>query len=68
MGDRVEDHRLGGIGLPRSLGLGTARGRAFALIRGGGPEVDGWLRTLFGRVFGVVAVAMAAISTQAQIT
>jgi hypothetical protein len=38
------------------LGLG-----AVALIRGGGPEVDGWLRAVFGRVFGVVAVAMAAI-------
>jgi len=38
------------------LGLG-----AVALLRGGGPEVHGWLRTLFGRVFGVVAVAMAAI-------
>ena len=38
------------------LGLG-----AIALISGDGPEVDGWLRTLFGQVFGVVAVAMAAI-------
>ena len=38
------------------LGLG-----AVALIRGGGPEVDGWLRALFGRVFGVVAVGMAAV-------
>jgi hypothetical protein len=32
-----------------------------ALIRGGGPEVDGWLRAVFGRVFGVVAIAIAAI-------
>jgi hypothetical protein len=38
------------------LGLGIV-----TLIRGGGPEVDGWLRAIFGRVFGVVAVAMAAI-------
>jgi hypothetical protein len=38
------------------LGLG-----AVALIRGGGPEVDGWLRAVFGRVFGVVAIGMAAV-------
>jgi hypothetical protein len=38
------------------LGLG-----AVALILGGGPEVDRWLRAVFGRVFGVVAVGMAAI-------
>jgi hypothetical protein len=37
------------------LGLGI-----FALIRGG-PEVDGVLRTLFGKVFAVVAGAMAAV-------
>lgn len=38
------------------LGLGI-----FALIRGGGPEVDGVLRTIFGKVFAVVAGAMAAV-------
>ena len=38
------------------LGLGI-----LALIRGGGPEVDGVLRTLFGKVFAVVAGAMAAV-------
>ena len=38
------------------LGLGVV-----ALIRGGGPEVDGWLRAAFGQVFGVVAVGMAAV-------
>ena len=38
------------------LGLGVV-----ALIRGEGPEVDGVLRTLFGKVFAVVAGAMAAI-------
>jgi hypothetical protein len=38
------------------LGLGI-----FAVIRGDGPEVDGVLRTLFGKVFAVVAGAMAAV-------
>jgi hypothetical protein len=38
------------------LGLGI-----LALVRGGGPEVEGVLRTLFGQVFAVVAGAMAAI-------
>jgi hypothetical protein len=38
------------------LGLGVV-----ALVRGGGPEVDGMLRTAFGRVFGVVAVGMAVV-------
>ena len=38
------------------LGLGI-----FALIRGGGPEVEGILRTLFGKVFAVVAGSMAAV-------
>ena len=38
------------------LGLGV-----LALVRGGGPEVEGVLRTLFGKVFAVVAGAMAAI-------
>jgi hypothetical protein len=38
------------------LGLGIA-----AALLGGGPEVDGWLRTVFGQVFAVVAAAMAAV-------
>lgn len=38
------------------LGLGI-----FAVIRGSGPEVDGVLRMLFGKVFAVVAGAMAAV-------
>jgi hypothetical protein len=38
------------------LGLGLA-----AVVLGDGPEVDGWLRTLFGKVFAVVAVGMAAV-------
>jgi hypothetical protein len=38
------------------LGLGVV-----ALVRGGGPDVDSVLRTLFGQVFGVIAIAMAAI-------
>jgi hypothetical protein len=38
------------------LGLGVV-----ALVRGGGPEVEGVLRVLFGRVFAVVAGAMAAV-------
>ena len=38
------------------LGLGV-----LALVRGGGPEVEGILRTLFGKVFAVVAGAMAAV-------
>jgi hypothetical protein len=35
-------------------------GIAIALL-GDPPEVQGWLRTIFGRVFTVVAVAMAAV-------
>jgi hypothetical protein len=31
------------------------------VIRGDPPEVDGWLRYLFGRVFGVVAVGLAVV-------
>ena len=38
------------------LGLGAA-----SLILADPPEVDGWLRFIFGRVFGVVAVSMAAV-------
>jgi hypothetical protein len=38
------------------LGLGAA-----AVVLGDGPEVDGWLRTMFGKVFAVVAVGMAAV-------
>ena len=38
------------------LGLGI-----LALVRGGGPEVEGILRTLFGKVFAFVAGAMAAL-------
>jgi hypothetical protein len=38
------------------LGLGI-----LAAIRGGSPEVEGWLRVVFGKVFAVVAVAMAAV-------
>jgi hypothetical protein len=32
-----------------------------ALLRTDPPEVDGWLRAVFGGVFGVVALALAAI-------
>jgi hypothetical protein len=38
------------------LALGLA-----AVLLGGGPEVEGWLRTIFGKVFAVVAGAMAAV-------
>jgi hypothetical protein len=38
------------------LGLG-----AFASLRNDAPEVDGWLRYLFGRVFSVVAFGMAVV-------
>jgi hypothetical protein len=38
------------------LALGLA-----AMLLGGGPEVEGWLRTIFGKVFAVVAGAMAAV-------
>jgi hypothetical protein len=38
------------------LGLGFA-----AVLLGGGPETEGWLRTIFGKVFAVIAAAMAAI-------
>ena len=31
------------------------------VIRGDPPEVDGWLRYLFGRVFGVVALGLAVV-------
>jgi len=33
----------------------------FTLLRTDPPEVDGWLRTIFGKVFAVVAAFMAAI-------
>ena len=38
------------------LGLGV-----LALVRNDSPEVDGWLRYLFGRVFAVVGFGMAAV-------
>ncbi len=38
------------------LGLGV-----FALLRSDTPEVNGWLRAIFGRVFAVVAFGMAAV-------
>jgi hypothetical protein len=38
------------------LALGLA-----AVLLGGGPEVEGWLRTIFGKVFAVVAGAMATV-------
>jgi hypothetical protein len=38
------------------LALGAA-----ALILPDTPEVDGWLRYIFGRVFGVVAISLAAV-------
>lgn len=38
------------------LGLGVA-----SLILADPPEVDGWLRYVFGRVFGVVAISLAAV-------
>jgi hypothetical protein len=38
------------------LGLGIA-----AVVLGGGPETEGWLRTVFGKVFAVIAAVMAAI-------
>jgi|1185.fasta_scaffold289060_1 hypothetical protein len=38
------------------LGLGV-----FALLRTDNPEVDGWLRAIFGKVFGTVALGMAAV-------
>jgi hypothetical protein len=38
------------------LGLGIA-----SLILADPPEVDGWLRAVFGRVFGVVAISLAAV-------
>jgi hypothetical protein len=38
------------------LGLG-----AVALIRSDPPEVSGWLRAVFGTVFGIVAVGFAAV-------
>ena len=33
----------------------------FALLRTDPPEVEGWLRAVFGSVFGVVALSLAAI-------
>jgi hypothetical protein len=37
-------------------------GLALAItVLGDPPEVQGWLRTVFGKVFGVVAVALAAV-------
>jgi hypothetical protein len=38
------------------LGLGAA-----SLLLLDPPEVDGWLRFIFGRVFGIVAVSLAAV-------
>jgi hypothetical protein len=38
------------------LGLGVA-----AVVLGDPPEVEGWLRTIFGQVFAVIAAVMAAI-------
>ena len=38
------------------LGMGV-----LVVIRGDPPEVDGWLRYLFGRVFGVVALGLAVV-------
>ncbi|MFL5689524.1 MAG: hypothetical protein ACJ77I_11080 [Chloroflexota bacterium] len=38
------------------LGIAIAIG-----VLGDPPEVDGWLRAAFGKVFGVVAVALAAV-------
>ena len=38
------------------LGLGVA-----SLLLVDPPEVDGWLRYIFGRVFGVVAISLAAV-------
>jgi hypothetical protein len=38
------------------LGLAVA-----IAVLGDPPEVQGWLRTIFGKVFGVVAVALAAV-------
>jgi len=34
---------------------------ALIVIRGDPPEVDGWLRYIFGRVFGVVALGLAVV-------
>jgi hypothetical protein len=38
------------------LGMGV-----LVVVRGEPPEVDGWLRYLFGRVFGVVALGLAVV-------
>jgi hypothetical protein len=38
------------------LGMGM-----LVVIRGDPPEVDGWLRYVFGRVFGVVALGLAVV-------
>ena len=38
------------------LGLGV-----FTLLRNDNPEVDGWFRVLFGKVFATVAFGMAAV-------
>lgn len=38
------------------LGMGV-----LVVVRGDPPEVDGWLRYLFGRVFGVVALGLAVV-------
>ena len=38
------------------LGMGV-----LVVIRGDPPEVDGWLRYVFGRVFGVVALGLAVV-------
>lgn len=37
-----------------------ALGAASLLLTGDQPEVDGWLRAIFGRVFGIVAIGLAA--------
>ena len=38
----------------------VALGAASLLLTGDQPEVDGWLRAIFGRVFGIVAIGLAA--------
>ena len=37
-----------------------ALGAASLLLSGDQPEIDGWLRAIFGRVFGIVAIGLAA--------
>ncbi len=38
------------------IGLGI-----FTLARTDAPEVDGWLRTIFGQVFGVIAIGLGVV-------